>query len=45
MRYEEYLQKTSLTQEELLGLAWGTLVDDPVLSYNGSIYEPDCSHL
>ncbi len=29
MRYEEFLQKTSLTQEELLSLAWGNLVEDP----------------
>jgi 3-hydroxyacyl-[acyl-carrier protein] dehydratase/trans-2-decenoyl-[acyl-carrier protein] isomerase len=29
MQYKTFLEKTSLTQEELLGLAWGTLVDDP----------------
>ncbi|MEM7264151.1 MAG: bifunctional 3-hydroxydecanoyl-ACP dehydratase/trans-2-decenoyl-ACP isomerase, partial [Planctomycetota bacterium] len=29
MRYEEFLKAESLNQEELLGLSWGTLVDDP----------------
>lgn len=28
MKYEAYLQKTSFTKEELLGSAWGTLVED-----------------
>lgn len=29
MKYAEFLKKTSLSQHELLGLAWGTLVEDP----------------
>lgn len=29
MRYKDFLQKSSFTQEELLGLSWGHLVDDP----------------
>ena len=29
MRYEEFLRKDSLSQEELLAMSWGTLVDDP----------------
>lgn len=29
MKHGEFVQKKSLTQQELLGLAWGTLVEDP----------------
>ncbi len=29
MKYSDYLQKTSLDKQELLALAWGTLVEDP----------------
>lgn len=29
MKYATYLQKTSFSKEELLGSAWGTLVEDP----------------
>lgn len=29
MKYEEFKEKTSFTQEELLAAAWGTLVEDP----------------
>ncbi len=29
MKYSEFLEKTSFTQEELLASAWGTLVEDP----------------
>ncbi len=29
MKYADYLQKTSLNKEEIMALAWGTLVDDP----------------
>lgn len=29
MKYEEYKLKTALNKNELLGLAWGTLLEDP----------------
>ena len=29
MKYAEFVQKTSLSQQELLAFAWGTLVEDP----------------
>jgi 3-hydroxyacyl-[acyl-carrier protein] dehydratase/trans-2-decenoyl-[acyl-carrier protein] isomerase len=29
VKYEEFLQRTRFSKEELLGSAWGTLVDDP----------------
>ncbi len=29
MKYATFLQKTEFDQQELLGLAWGTLVEDP----------------
>ncbi len=29
MKYKTFLEKTSLDAEEVLGLAWGTLIDDP----------------
>lgn len=29
MKHAEFLKKTSLTQQELLAFAWGTLVEDP----------------
>jgi len=29
MRYETFLAKSALDQAELLGLAWGTLIEDP----------------
>ncbi len=28
MRYEDFLQKSNFSQEELLGIAWGSLVED-----------------
>ncbi len=29
MKYIDFLKKTTFSEEELLGLAWGTLVEDP----------------
>ena len=29
MKYDEYLTRTSFAKEEILAIAWGTLVDDP----------------
>lgn len=34
MKYEEYLQKKSFSQRELLSMAHGTLIEDPPMDFN-----------
>jgi 3-hydroxyacyl-[acyl-carrier protein] dehydratase/trans-2-decenoyl-[acyl-carrier protein] isomerase len=40
IKYEDFLQKTSLTKEELLAFSWGNLIENPPLEGCGIIPSP-----
>jgi 3-hydroxyacyl-[acyl-carrier protein] dehydratase/trans-2-decenoyl-[acyl-carrier protein] isomerase len=40
LRYEEYLQKTSLTKAELLAYSWNNLIEDPPIEGCGILPAP-----